>query len=191
MRPSSRMAGTGGRKLGSTTFLSPGNALSPATGQLILNSTTVKDTCRVWVSQVDLGSTGTAENQTSYDEELSCDTGPVPAPRTIDLFKRYGPFVPLSSEGCLGMISASTAALLTARFPYVTPSGAVGTLSRPEHDADGDQRPVLAANPAGRRWLHRKHRVWRPSPTWPTIGSHWCASTTGPRCGSTRARPNP
>ena len=98
-------------------FLSPAGALSPATGQLILNSTTVKDTCRVWVSQVDLGSTGTAENTTSYDEELSCDTGPVPAPRTIDLFKRYGPFVPLHTEDCLGMISASTAALLDRPLP--------------------------------------------------------------------------
>jgi len=94
---------------------------------LILNSSEVKDACRVWVSQVSPGAPVTDTSTPSFDPELTCDKSPGPGARTIDLFSAYGPFVPgATSESCLGRIRSATAALLTARFPYVTPSAVLG-----------------------------------------------------------------
>ncbi len=110
---------------GGQRYLGSSRALSPATGELILNSTSVKHNCRVWISQIQLGEPG-GDLTESFDPEKDCDKNPGPGPRTIDLFRAYGPYVTDRAESCLGMISAATAALLTARFPYVTPSGTVG-----------------------------------------------------------------
>ena len=93
----------------------------------MLNSSDVKHACRVWVSQVSPGPAVAETDAASFDPERSCDKTPGPGARTIDLFSAYGPFVPGSDpESCLGRIRAATAALLTARFPYVTPSAVIG-----------------------------------------------------------------
>ena len=112
---------------GDRDFLTPGDQLSPATGELILNSSEVKDACRVWVSQVSPGAPVTESETASFDPEQTCDKSPGPGARTIDLFSAYGPFVPgATPASCLGRIRSATAALLTARFPYVTPSAVLG-----------------------------------------------------------------
>ncbi len=106
-------------------FLAPAEGLSPSTGQLVLNSTSVQPNCRVFLSQVRLP-VNPAPSDSSFDPEKNCDKNPGPATRTIDLFSAYGPYGEAQDATCLGFIRASTAALLTARFPYVTPSGTVG-----------------------------------------------------------------
>jgi hypothetical protein len=119
--------GAGALDWGDREFLTSADQLSPATGQLILNSSDVKHACRVWVSQVSPGLPVTESGAASFDPEQSCDKSPGPGSRTIDLFTAYGPLVPgADPEACLGRIRSATAALLTARFPYVTPSAVVG-----------------------------------------------------------------
>jgi hypothetical protein len=134
-------SGDGGLDWGDRDFLTPSDELSPITGQLILNSTDVKHACRVWVSQVSPGLPVTETGAASFDPERSCDKTPGPGARTIDLFSAYGPFVPGSDpESCLGQIRSSTAALLTARFPYVTPSAVIGPCP-PEETKGGKALP--------------------------------------------------
>ncbi|HET9874003.1 MAG TPA: hypothetical protein VFP89_15585 [Propionibacteriaceae bacterium] len=112
---------------GDLPFLSVSDRLPPSTGHLILNSTSVKNGCRVWISQLRQDRVATSPETASFDPEKSCDKNPGPAARTVDLFSAYGPYVRGATPGsCLGMIRGATAALLTARFPYVTPSGVVG-----------------------------------------------------------------
>lgn len=115
---------------GKRTFLGDPTTMSPATGALVLNSTSVKDNCRVWLSQLDLPPLA-QPLVPSAEPEQSCDTVPGVAARTTDLFGAYGPLAPGGDSSCLGYISAPTAALLTARFPYVTPSGVVGPCPAP------------------------------------------------------------
>ena len=106
--------------------------LSPATGHLILNSTDAKRVCRVWVSQIkpDPNAMIITSPGASFDPENSCDKVPGPAARTVDLFTAYGPYAPDANgdagQFCLGDIKAVTAALLTARFPFVTPGAVIG-----------------------------------------------------------------
>ena len=106
--------------------------LSPATGHLILNSTDAKHVCRVWVSQIkpEPGATIITSPGAGFDPENSCDKVPGPATRTVDLFTAYGPYAPETSGNggrfCLGDVKAATAALLTARFPFVTPGAVIG-----------------------------------------------------------------
>lgn len=109
-----------GQAWGTQPFLSDGASLSPATGPLVLNSSSVGSQCRVWVSQLDL------EQAAASDGEQQCDHQVSPGARTVDLFAAYGP-VGGSGDDCLGTVNASTATLLTARFPYVTPGGVVGS----------------------------------------------------------------
>ena len=98
--------------------------VSPATGALVLNSTSVKNNCRVWLSQLQLpGEPGS--RKPTFDAERDCDDVGGVGPRTIDLFAAYGPLNAAGDRRCLDSVSAATAALLTARFPYVTPSGVV------------------------------------------------------------------
>lgn len=112
-----------GRPWGTANFLTASDELSPATGPLVLNSSSVASQCRAWVSQLDLeqqvapvpGTTG----------EQRCDRRVGPGARTLDLFAAYGP-VAGTGPDCLRSVTASTAALLTARFPFVTPGGVVG-----------------------------------------------------------------
>jgi hypothetical protein len=92
-------------------------------GHLVLNSTSVGTLCRVLVSDVALqpaappaSSTGAA---TAADPD--CRTPHPDAPDlpagSFDLLSLYG--------SCTGPLATSTAAMLSARFPYVTPTGVV------------------------------------------------------------------
>jgi hypothetical protein len=105
---------------GPQPFLTDSTQLSPATGPLVLNSSSVASQCRVWVSQLDL------EQPAPSDGEQRCDRRVSPGARTVDLFAAYGPVAGTGGD-CLGSVTASTAGLLTARFPYVTPGGVVGS----------------------------------------------------------------
>ena len=104
---------------GTKPFLTDPTTLSPATGPLVLNSSSVASQCRAWVSQLDL------EQPAPSDGEQRCDRRVGPGARTVDLFAAYGP-VGGTGGHCLGTVTASTAGLLTARFPYVTPGGVIG-----------------------------------------------------------------
>ena len=116
---------------GDRSFLND-HDLSPATGHLILNSTDAKHVCRVWVSQIkpDPSAMIITSPGAGFDPENSCDKVPGPAARTVDLFTAYGPYAPEANgdggQFCLGDIKAATAALLTARFPFVTPGAVIG-----------------------------------------------------------------
>ena len=72
------------------------------TGALVVNSVSPTTSCRTLISQVQLPGEGTSE----------CAPGQ-PAAASTDLIQ------------CTGQLRTVTAALLTARFPYVTPSGVV------------------------------------------------------------------
>ncbi len=112
-------ASAAGQPWGTQPFLSDPATLSPVTGPLVLNSSSVAGECRAWLSQLNL------EQPAPSDGEQQCDQRLSPGARTVDLFAAYGP-VSGSGQDCLGPVDASTAALLTARFPYVTPGGVVG-----------------------------------------------------------------
>ena len=73
-----------------------------ATGALVVNSTSPTTSCRTLISQVTLPG----------DQTTECGPGN-PAAASTDLVQ------------CTGQLRTVTAALLTARFPYVTPSGVV------------------------------------------------------------------
>jgi hypothetical protein len=117
--------------------------LSPATGHLILNSTDAKHVCRVWVSQIrpEPNPSIISPPHGGSDPENSCDKVPGPGTRTVDLFTAYGPYVPTATGDagrfCIGDITAATAALLTARFPVVTPGAVIGPCPDP---AAADER---------------------------------------------------
>ena len=71
-------------------------------GALVLNAS-ASNGCRALLSQLDLGWAAAPGE---------CDGARVPVAGSIDV------------HDCIGQISAATAALLSARFPYVTPAGA-------------------------------------------------------------------
>jgi len=112
-------ASAAGQPWGTRQFLADPATLSPVTGPLVLNSSSVASECRAWVSQLNLEQPAPSAGEQQCDRRLS------PGARTVDLFAAYGP-VGGSGEDCLGSVDASTAGLLTARFPYVTPGGVVG-----------------------------------------------------------------
>ena len=161
--------GAGGQDWGDRDYLTPSDELSPATGELILNSSEVKDACRVWVSQVSPGATVTESDARSFDPERTCDKTPGPGPGRSTCSRAYGPFVPgATAESCLGRIRAATAALLTARFPYVTPSAVLGPC--PQVEAEAARRRRTGRVPSW--WTAATSRTpgWPPSPTCPTTG---------------------
>jgi hypothetical protein len=98
-----------------------GKADGAMTGQLILTTSAVRNGCRALVSQVDLsGGARTA------DGAPVCGAG-VAGAHDYDLFAQYGRTAEHTDKGCLGNPQALTAGLLASRFPYVTPSGVVGS----------------------------------------------------------------
>jgi hypothetical protein len=117
-------------------------ARQPVTGPLILNSMSVGNACRVWVSEIELMPEA-SETAASGDGRLDCDHAGTPGLRSVDLISRYGAFgsVEDPADGknrCLYGLTAPTAAMLAARFPYVTPSGHVGECAR----ANGGEAPL-------------------------------------------------
>lgn len=124
-----------------------------AVGSVILNSMTVGNACRVWVSELQLR--GPAEPVgANADGKIDCDQPQAAGIRSVDLLSAYGsgaqesvgasgaagtgPSNPGEPAGCLSGLTASTAAMLAARFPYVTPAGRVGPCRR----SDGTTSPV-------------------------------------------------
>jgi hypothetical protein len=59
------------------------------TGPLILNSMSVGNACRVWVSEIKLISE-TSKTQSSSDGRLDCNHAGTPGLRSVDLISRYG-----------------------------------------------------------------------------------------------------
>jgi len=96
---------------------------TPSTGWVVFNSTDVRSGCRVVVSQIDFGSSSgsTTGNPNSAPR---CDQGVSEPPLTIDLLNYFD-----DAKGCDFNVDWATAAMLSARFPVVTPAGGVGAES--------------------------------------------------------------
>lgn len=90
------------------------------TGALVLNSTSVASQCRTLLSQVRLD---------ERTDGSGCQT-PSSRPDSVDLLAAMRSSCPSSTPS----LRAGTVALLASRFPYVTPSGVVETLSCPSAD---------------------------------------------------------
>jgi hypothetical protein len=94
-------------------------------GELILNSTSVTSGCRVFVSTIEATSDGRGGgvNISGREEAPTCggkdaDT----ATGSYDLLRAY--FAEPQEPGqCLDALRTTTAAMISARFPYVTPTG--------------------------------------------------------------------
>lgn len=94
-----------------TSWVAPRSSWSDwgPTGALVLNSTSATNGCRALVSQVRLPS----------GDLLRCGGSPGRVAGSVDIVE------------CTRQISAATAALLSARFPYVTPAGGVDCPAAP------------------------------------------------------------
>lgn len=104
-------------ELGTTPWLQPGRETGWSwgpTGALVVNSTSPTTSCRTLISQVELPG-----------RRPDCSTDAA-APGSTDLVE------------CTDQLRTTTAALLTARFPYVTPSGVV----KCSHEDTGDHDDV-------------------------------------------------
>ena len=112
-------------RLGGQRFLGSDSTLSSATGQLILNSTSVKDNCRVWISQVQVAGPAT-DTSPSFDPRRTATRTPArpPEPSICSALTVRTPTT--DAPTCLGSISSAACRIADARFPYVTPSGSVG-----------------------------------------------------------------
>ena len=121
----------------------PTQQRQPTVGSVILNSMAVGNACRVWVSEVKLRSVEESVAD-GGDGKVDCDQPGVPGVRSIDLLSAYGAEgsgepTPGRHNGCVYGLTTATAAMLAARFPYVTPSGRIGECSRARGTAPSDQ----------------------------------------------------
>ncbi len=98
---------------------------TPATGWIVFNSTDVRSGCRVVISQIDFGAS-TGSTTGNPNSAPRCDQGVSEPPLTIDLLNYFD-----DQKGCDFNVDWSTAALLSARFPVVTPAGGVGAEATP------------------------------------------------------------
>jgi hypothetical protein len=120
------------------TFVVPRKSteVQPGTGQVILNSDALGNACRVWISQIQFSATAVSGANEVGQQGVDCDRAGAPALRSVDLLSDYGPYVAAATDqqqgkgplkdGCVRGLTAATAGLLAARFPYVTPSGVIG-----------------------------------------------------------------
>jgi hypothetical protein len=95
------------------------------TGALVINSTATTTACRTLISQVRATSSPgrcTTGAESTKDSDLA---GAIWAANSTDLLS------------CTGQVHTTTAALLTARFPYVTPSGVVDCTGQTLQVVDG------------------------------------------------------
>lgn len=137
--------GTGWRD---RVFAAPGTAPArPEVGAVVLNSMSVGNACRVWVSEVALRP-ATEDVGARGDGKIDCDADDGSGVRSVDLLSAYGSPAgtsvpagpsPSSQPGCLDGLRVTTAAMLAARFPYLTPSGRVGPCALPGRTAPPDQ----------------------------------------------------
>lgn len=123
--------------------------VQPEVGAVVLNSMSVGNACRVWVSEVALRP-ASEDVGVRGDGKIDCAAGGVSGVRSIDLLSAYGtgtagtaggarPSTTSSEPACLPGLRVPTAAMLAARFPYVTPSGRVGPCVLPGRTAPPDQ----------------------------------------------------
>lgn len=97
-------------------FDPPSRSEGELSAALVLNSTSTSTGCRVLVSHVRAG-----------DARVDDCAGPfAPAAFSVDFAASFMARQPEEGDHCVGRLNASTAAMLAARFPYVTPSGVVG-----------------------------------------------------------------
>ncbi len=107
-----------------TPFVGSGRT---AAGWMIFNSTSVGTGCRVLVSQVHLDIPPVDNYALTKPVDPSCRTGATVLPVTFDLLADYSyQSAPGPGDHCVRGLEMVTAAMLSARFPYVTPSGVVG-----------------------------------------------------------------
>lgn len=114
------------------------NGLPP--WHLVFGSTSMTTGCRQLVSELALPpshevatspievSTGKNADDKDAPADGTCTALSRPAAQSADLlgdYRRRG-----DQKGCFGDLTASTAAMLSARFPYVTPSGVIGPCGR-------------------------------------------------------------
>jgi hypothetical protein len=93
----------------------PANATNGRTGALVLNSTASGIGCRLLISQVDLdGIPDVQDSPEGLPQNENCREGTTPL--SIDV---------LASNACPLNLSWSTAAMLSARFPIISPAGRV------------------------------------------------------------------
>lgn len=106
-------------------FAPPRRPSGELAGALVLNSTATATGCRVLVSQVafesgDLPDCADLGSPLAFSRDFAADylpAGGAPA---------EGTGADPAPQHCIGVLKASTAAMLSARFPYVTPSGVAG-----------------------------------------------------------------
>ncbi len=97
-------------------FSPPARSRGELSAALVLNSTATSTGCRVLVSHVRQG-----------DARVDDCAGPrAPAAFSVDFAASFMARQPEEGDHCVQRLNASTAAMLAARFPYVTPSGVVG-----------------------------------------------------------------
>jgi hypothetical protein len=114
------------------------DAVSTPPGFLVLNTTLVSTGCRVLISQLQLPHDSDARpSDVQCDRALTAD-GTTSVANSLDYFSFFTarkedatggsgtPDGPARTPVCTGNLQAVTAALMTARFPYVTPSGVLG-----------------------------------------------------------------
>jgi len=125
------------------------------TGQLILTSSAARDGCRALLSQVDL------HQEINTGKWPSCGNSDA-GRHSWDAFALYseGPDADEATVGkhCLGNLPAMTAGLLASRFPYLTPSGVVGSCNEldPTQLIDGgytDNTGLGTINALGPLWV--------------------------------------
>lgn len=101
---------------------------------LILNATAVSSGCRMLLSPltagIGSGSSSCAEPDVSlpFSRDFTTDYGPVPdvEPGSASAGQAPTDDAEAVPQWCVPRLAASTAAMVAARFPYITPSGVVG-----------------------------------------------------------------
>ena len=167
-----------GEPWGDRSFLDDTD-LSPVTGHLILNSTSVKGNCRVWISQLELPANGRA---TSDETSIPSTT----ATRFLD--PDHGRSIcsrptGRTRPGSRGRTAAPAWETSPPPRPPCSPLGSRTSHRAPwsamsakvEHGQDIEPYwPVTQLVDGG----YIENLAWPPSPTWPRNGNAWSATTT-------------
>jgi hypothetical protein len=124
----------------------PADSHTSPTGALILNSTASGIGCRLLISQIDLDGSSTV--RTGVAKDASCRNGGTPL--SIDL---------MSQDACGLAISWSTAAMISARFPIISPAGRVPYRSESGCSPDNSYQAIDGGYSEG-SGLGTVHDVW-------------------------------
>jgi hypothetical protein len=134
---------------------------------LVLNSYSVEDGCRFNVSVLRSNGGRDAEQCRVFYDELAHAHGaadPVVLDATTDLVD----FTACRSG--IGDLPVSTAVLLSARFPFVSPSGKVQGCGGTTYAVDGGYRDTSAASTIVELWPHLLERLAHPEADFPVRG---------------------